>query len=321
MIIIYFSLLISLLEQEYMPLPPNNEENGENTEESEPKLEFTYVESLMYAFHQLARQSREFITEDADRTKDFRARYLTTDRECCIVFKTLFLFRLQYFARGVQGYMKKLRESLQGKSGDDLKDEESRIKVTALRTTSNINSLIRDLFRNPPAFKATVTLSFKPPTQVSHFFANWSWDTHFISHRRPQRLQAQQPKQAVNRPEPNATHPSHSRARHRKHETTTTETRDSSTSFRPANSRPTSTQTVNFSSNQSKFFLIFFFIYRLPTEGTRGIQRRQGIPPGGLLNFPKSFYFRLPNTSTSFTYITLRESIHRLSAHWFFFLH
>ena len=59
--------------------------------------------------------------------------------------------------------MKKLRESLQGKSGDQLKDEESRIKVTALRTTSNINSLIRDLFRNPPNYKATVTLSFKPP--------------------------------------------------------------------------------------------------------------------------------------------------------------
>lgn len=66
--------------------------------------------------------------------------------------------------------MKKLRESLQGKSADQLKDEESRIKVTALRTTSNINSLIRDLFRNPPSYKATVNLSFKPPntSQVSN---------------------------------------------------------------------------------------------------------------------------------------------------------
>ena len=70
--------------------------------------------------------------------------------------------RLQYFARGVQGYMKKLRESLQGKTGQLLKDEDSRIKVTALRTTSNINTLIRDLFRNPPAYKAAVTLSYKP---------------------------------------------------------------------------------------------------------------------------------------------------------------
>ena len=84
-------------------------------------------------------------------------------------FNYSFYDRLQYFARGVQGYMKKLRESLQGKSTDQLKDEEGRIKVTALRTTSNINSLIRDLFRNPPSYKATVTLSFKPPqtSQVS----------------------------------------------------------------------------------------------------------------------------------------------------------
>ena len=58
--------------------------------------------------------------------------------------------------------MKKLRESLHGKSAEQLKDDESRIKVTALRTTSNINTLIRDLFRSPPAFKASVTLSFKP---------------------------------------------------------------------------------------------------------------------------------------------------------------
>lgn len=71
-------------------------------------------------------------------------------------------FRLQFFARGVQGYMKKLRESLQGKNAEELKSEENRIKVTALRTTSNINTLIRDLFRNPPSFKASVTLSFKP---------------------------------------------------------------------------------------------------------------------------------------------------------------
>ena len=84
------------------------------------------------------------------------------------------LYSLQYFARGVQGYMKKLRESLHEKKGDELKDDESRIKVTALRTTSNINILIRDLFRNPPIYKASVGLSFKPPqaTQVPVEFWN-----------------------------------------------------------------------------------------------------------------------------------------------------
>lgn len=137
--IVYDTLL------EYMPLPPpvTDEMNGGSTVEAEIRLEFTFVESLIFAFHQLARQHREFLTEDAERSKDFRT-------------------RLQYFARGVQGYMKKLRESLQDKGVDQLKDEEGRIKVTALRTTSNINSLIRDLFRNPPSYKAMVTLSFKP---------------------------------------------------------------------------------------------------------------------------------------------------------------
>ncbi|KAI9556894.1 hypothetical protein GHT06_016688 [Daphnia sinensis] len=138
--IVYDTLL------EYMPLPPpvTEETNGAgSTNETEIRLEFTFVESLIFVFHQLARQNKEFLTENADRIKDFRS-------------------RLQYFARGVQGYMKKLRESLQDKGVDQLKDEESRIKVTALRTTSNINSIIRDLFRNPPSYKAIVTLSFKP---------------------------------------------------------------------------------------------------------------------------------------------------------------
>jgi len=129
---------------EYMPLPSIDETTeGSLPVEATPSLEFTYVESLMFAFHQLARQHKEFLSENAERCKDFRA-------------------RLQFFARGVQGYMKKLRESLQGKNAEELKSEENRIKVTALRTTSNINTLIRDLFRNPPSFKASVTLSFKP---------------------------------------------------------------------------------------------------------------------------------------------------------------
>lgn len=62
-----------------MPLPPptSEETNGNcSTTETEMRLEFTYVESLMYAFHQLARQNREFLTENADRVKDFRSRYL-----------------------------------------------------------------------------------------------------------------------------------------------------------------------------------------------------------------------------------------------------
>ena len=39
---------------------------------------------------------------------------------------------------------------------------QNKIKIVALRTTNNINTLIKDLFRNPPSYKAAVTLSFKP---------------------------------------------------------------------------------------------------------------------------------------------------------------
>jgi hypothetical protein len=51
-----------------------DEMNGGSTVEAEIRLEFTFVESLIFAFHQLARQHREFLTEDAERSKDFRTR-------------------------------------------------------------------------------------------------------------------------------------------------------------------------------------------------------------------------------------------------------
>ena len=43
-----------------MPLPPvNDEKTAEGSEESsEPQIEFSYVECLMYSFHQLARKVR-----------------------------------------------------------------------------------------------------------------------------------------------------------------------------------------------------------------------------------------------------------------------
>ncbi|KAL1486266.1 hypothetical protein MTO96_031461, partial [Rhipicephalus appendiculatus] len=65
-----------------------------------------------------------------------------------------FKLRLQYLARGVQVYIKKLRLALQGKKPSELKTEENKLKVAALKTTSNINALIRDLFHVPPSFKS-----------------------------------------------------------------------------------------------------------------------------------------------------------------------
>ncbi|XP_022083553.1 apoptosis inhibitor 5-like [Acanthaster planci] len=133
---------------EYMPLPPaetegESLENGKATEE--PKLQFSYVECLMYTFYQLAKKLPDFLVseENSERLKDFRV-------------------RLQYFARGTQLYMKQLRLALQGKVGDEMKKEENRLKVVALRVTTNINTLTKDLFRNPPSYKSTVVLSWRP---------------------------------------------------------------------------------------------------------------------------------------------------------------
>ena len=49
---LYFKILL----QEYMPLPPGEEEEKSTEENSEPKLQFSYVECLIFAFHQLAKK-------------------------------------------------------------------------------------------------------------------------------------------------------------------------------------------------------------------------------------------------------------------------
>lgn len=44
-----------------------------------------------------------------------------------------------------------------------MKNEENQIAATALKTTSNISALIRDLFHSPPSYKATIQLSWVQP--------------------------------------------------------------------------------------------------------------------------------------------------------------
>lgn len=64
-------------------------------------------------------------------------------------------------------YIKKLQEAVRGKTKEELNTDENKIIVTALVTTSNISTLIRDLFHTPPSFKSTIHLSWlarKPTT-------------------------------------------------------------------------------------------------------------------------------------------------------------
>ena len=76
----------------------------------------------MYTFHQIARQAETFLTSDPERLKDFRS-------------------RLNYLARGVQGYIRKLKEFLASSGTKPVKNEEQedvKIKQIALRTNENI---------------------------------------------------------------------------------------------------------------------------------------------------------------------------------------
>ncbi|XP_074660538.1 apoptosis inhibitor 5-like [Tubulanus polymorphus] len=135
---------------EYMPLPPTDEkENGNLDSTDEPKFQFSQVECLMYAFHQIGRKHQEFLTAEAnvDRLKDFK-------------------LRLNYFARGSQSYFKQLKTALTGKSAESLKSDENKIKVAAFKVMSNINQLIKDLLHVPPSYKCVISLSWKPVTKA-----------------------------------------------------------------------------------------------------------------------------------------------------------
>lgn len=86
-----------------MPLPP--EEENPN-----PQFEFSFIECFLFVLHKLGGECPGFFNDDQEKLKDFRR-------------------RLQYLARANQAYMKKLREDLQNKKGEELKKEENREKV------------------------------------------------------------------------------------------------------------------------------------------------------------------------------------------------
>lgn len=137
------------LLMKYLPEAPiEGDENGakseEKTEESKttPSLQFSHVECALFALHSLCRKAPEALNSDAGKLKTLR-------------------LRLQYTARLTQGYIKKLKEVTQGQKSEDSNSEENKLKIAALKTTSNINTLIRDIFRTPPSFKSKVQLSFQ----------------------------------------------------------------------------------------------------------------------------------------------------------------
>ena len=93
-------------------MPKPNEETTSNeaqtkTDEEEAKFNFSYVECLMYAFHQIAKFHPSFLLteENKEKLKDFR-------------------HRLQYFAKGTQNYIKELRNSISNSPITNKENEE-----------------------------------------------------------------------------------------------------------------------------------------------------------------------------------------------------
>jgi len=123
-----------------LPTPPAAGEAGWESDGG-ASLQFSRVECLLFSLNHLMKQLTEDFFADVNVLKDFR-------------------LKLQYFARGSQAYQKVLREAIQGKKGEELKTEENKIKLVALKTTANINTLIKDYFHSPPAAKSTITLSW-----------------------------------------------------------------------------------------------------------------------------------------------------------------
>ena len=77
---------------------------------------------------------------------------------------------MQYFALGIQGYIRKLREFLANKSAAELNAKENKLKATALKSVTNINILIKDLFHSPPSYKTKIVVSWKPQLEAKVWF-------------------------------------------------------------------------------------------------------------------------------------------------------
>lgn len=71
-----------------MPLPPEEGENGENTSNEEPKLQFSYVECLLFSFHQLGKKMPDFLIDkiDAEKLKDFKIRQAAIPKNASLLF-------------------------------------------------------------------------------------------------------------------------------------------------------------------------------------------------------------------------------------------
>lgn len=127
---------------EYMPSPSLSTDVEEKSEE--PSLQLFPLESLMFTLYTLSVINPEFNSKvNEDRMKDYK-------------------LRLQYLARLIQSHIKKAKEVPSADKKVDNESDDVLSKAIALRTATNINTLIKELFHPKPASKSSVTLSWKP---------------------------------------------------------------------------------------------------------------------------------------------------------------
>lgn len=117
----------------YMPPPPDTDDT------TLPSVDFTAVECLLFSFHRIARQCSDFLTQDPEVLRDFRARLL-------------------YFSRCAQGCKKVLNHTIVSRVTVQSKDVEKMKMAPSI--LENIRALIKDLFYTPPIYKVSITLSF-----------------------------------------------------------------------------------------------------------------------------------------------------------------
>lgn len=121
------------------------ETTKEQSEPLAPKKEtdfqFTHIEYLIYTLHQLCRLKPEFYNE---------------------TLQTESMARLNHLVQGCTKYTSILANQLRGVKSQDLKKEENQLRSIGLRTTKNISTIVKDFFKRPPQFKATIVLSCKP---------------------------------------------------------------------------------------------------------------------------------------------------------------
>ncbi|KAI0981190.1 hypothetical protein GJ496_007455 [Pomphorhynchus laevis] len=127
-------IVFELLEH-YLHPPPEDPEAA-----VDPNFELSALECVLYTYHSICKMNPEYLMRNEVSNEQFKK----------------FRVKLQYLGQAVQHYIKQLKH--QNYTNTDDKDDN--IRYTSLTICTNIHSMIRDFFHNPPSFKANIEFSW-----------------------------------------------------------------------------------------------------------------------------------------------------------------